>query len=356
MWGATESHVKKSVLGYKKFIFGRRRLLPICMEPLNTLVHKLKKSYNVRKRSQDIRRNNHHIFRGMKLEMIQKQKENFGNYLSNVQVGILTSEHRTLGAEWHHRNLKREFNLLYYIVSGRCNISMNGFNMTPSSGRLVLLPAGSTISGTSHNGETFEKYYCHFTSTIGRTPLFDLLHMSSMIEVEDRMLIEQHFQELIRHFSEKEMTSALRAKTTLLQILCYFIEKSHPIALHDADNPDMQNMNSVLEYIHEHLADELSVDVLAKQVHFNPRYFIQVFKRMVGYSPMQYIAKQRYEQACMLLSYTRLNIYEIAERVGIHSEYFNKFFKQHSGISPTDYRENAENPANRRSGPTPPPS
>lgn len=273
------------------------------------------------------------------MQMTHRRQESFAPYLANVQTGILTSSYRKLGAEWRHSNLKYECNLLYYIVSGRCKLWVNGFGFSPSSGRLVLLPAGSVISASPYDKEHFGKYYCHFTSSIGGTRLFDLLKLSLMIEVEDKSWIERQFQELTYYFADKGITSALRAKTTLLQILCYFIERSPSLAIHDSGHLDMQSMTRVTAYIDAHLADRLSVDGLAKLVHFHPRYFIQVFKSMIGFSPMHYIAKLRYERACTLLLSTRLSMNEIAESVGIQPEYFTKFFKHHCGVSPTAYRE-----------------
>ncbi|MDF2724199.1 MAG: hypothetical protein K0Q59_3874 [Paenibacillus sp.] len=273
------------------------------------------------------------------MQLIQRQMESFGNYLANIQTDIRHTSYRQLGVEWVHSNKSYEYNMLYYIASGRCNIWVNGHNICPSSGRLVLLPAGATISAASYNKEPFTKYFCHFTTMVGGTRLFDLLHMSTMIEVEDKPFIEQQFQELNNSFKTKELTSALRAKSTLQHILCYFIEKNPALELHDSGNLNVQSVNRVLDYIHMHLAERLNVDDLARLVHFHPHYFIQVFKSMIGYSPMQFIAKMRYERACTLLSSTRLSMNEIAEHVGIHPEYFTKFFRHHSGISPTAFRE-----------------
>ncbi|RKN75811.1 helix-turn-helix domain-containing protein [Paenibacillus ginsengarvi] len=274
------------------------------------------------------------------MQMSQRQKEHFGTYLANVQTGIRVSSYRTLGAEWIHYNMKYEYNMLYYIVSGRCNIWVNGLHLFPTSGKLLLLPAGSTISATPYNNENFVKYYCHFTSTIGGTRLFDLLHTSAMIEVGDRPFIEKQFRELTDSFTSKGLTSALRAKSTLLQLLCYFVENNPTLSLHDSSHFDIQSINRVLEHIDEHLSDRLTVDDLAGLVHFHPHYFIQVFKSMIGFSPMQFIAKVRYERACTLLASTGLSMHEIAVSVGIEPEYFTKFFKQHSGVSPTGYRDN----------------
>lgn len=267
------------------------------------------------------------------------QQRNFSSYLANVQTAILRSSFRVLGAEWSHSNLKVEYNLLYYMVSGRCKIWINGAMLVPAAGQLALLPAGSVISASSYDGEVFSKYYCHFTSLIGDNRLFDLLSLSPIIEVKDRGLIEEQFRQLNESYAGLEMTSILRAKTTLTQLLCYVIENSPTQIINDAGHRDIQSITRVLDYMQMRLAYKLSVDELAKLAHFHPRYFISVFKSMTGFSPMQYIAKLRYDRACSLLRTTSLTMNEIADRVGIVPDYFTKFFKHHSGVSPTAYRE-----------------
>ncbi|TNJ65946.1 helix-turn-helix transcriptional regulator [Paenibacillus hemerocallicola] len=273
------------------------------------------------------------------MQRTQAQQRNFSNYLANVQTAILRSSFRTLGAEWSHSNLKLEYNLLYYMVSGRCKIWIDGSILVPTAGQLVLLPAGSIISASSYDGEVFGKYYCHFTSLIGDNRLFDLLSISPIIEVDDHVLIEEQFQHLNESYTGHEMTSILRAKTTLAQLLCYVIENSPARIINDAGHRDVQSITRVLEYMQLRLSHKLSVDELAKLAHFHPRYFISVFKSMTGFSPMQYIAKLRYDRACSLLRTTNLSMNKIADRIGILPDYFTKFFKHHSGVSPTSYRE-----------------
>ncbi|GAA3412491.1 AraC family transcriptional regulator [Paenibacillus hodogayensis] len=273
------------------------------------------------------------------MQHTQAQQQNFSSYLANVQTAILRSSFRMLGVEWSHSNLKLEYNMLYYIVSGRCKIWLDGSLLVPTAGQLVLLPAGSVISASSYDGEVFGKYYCHFTTFIGDNRLFDLLSISPIIEVDDRVLIEEHFRLLNETYTGYEMTSILRAKTTLAQLLCYVIDNSPTRIINDAGHRDIQSITRVLDYMRARLSDKLSVEDLAKFAHFHPRYFISVFKSMTGFSPMQYMAKLRYDRACSLLRTTNLSMNEIADRVGILPDYFTKFFKHHSGVSPTSYRE-----------------
>lgn len=272
--------------------------------------------------------------------------ERFGEFLANLQTSIFTTSFQQVGSNWAHTNIKHEFDLLYYIVAGQCRIRANNEDLYPRAGQLVLIPAGTTIT-TSSDDDQFAKYYCHFTASIGETRLNELLRLSLIIDVEDCSLIEQHFQQLLRHSSQHAMTSALRCKAILYEILCYYIENSPVKTLHDTGHTSIETISVVINFIESHLSDKLSVEKLAGLVHFHPRYFIEVFKTMMGCPPMQYITKLRFERARIMLATTTWSIHEIADKVGIVPEYFTKFFKHHSGISPSVYRNHVTGPSSK---------
>ncbi|HEY0827171.1 MAG TPA: AraC family transcriptional regulator [Bacilli bacterium] len=94
----------------------------------------------------------------------------------------------------------------------------------------------------------------------------------------------------------------------------------------------------MLKYIETRLHENITVDELAKLVHFHPNYFIHFFHKMTGSSPVQYINKQKVERAKQLLSATDLSVTEISERVGFQLYYSSKIFKKAIGSSPTAYR------------------
>jgi len=263
--------------------------------------------------------------------------ESFGNYLANIQTSIFTVAFQQVGTNWSYTNMNYEYNLLYYIVDGNCIIRVNNEEIRPGAGQLVLLPEGARIT-TSSNDERFAKYYCHFTASLGETRLFELLRLSTVIEAQDPQAIEQQFRDLLHHASGKTMTSALRCKAILLELLCTYIENSPLCKLIDTEQSPLEAIHVVLQYIEQHLSEKLTVEKLAALIHFNPNYFIQVFKTMVGYTPIQYIMKLRYEQACIFLSSTGMSVMEVAERVGVEPDYFAKFFRHHCGITPTEYR------------------
>lgn len=266
-----------------------------------------------------------------------QMRESFGNYLANIQTSIFTVSYQHLGTNWSYTNINHEYNLLYYIVGGNCRIRVNDEEIRPAAGQLVLLPEGTNLT-TSSDDERFAKYYCHFSAFLGETRLFDLMRLSNVIEVADRSSIEDQFRQLLHYSTDKHMTSALRCKAILLQLLCYYIENSPLCKINDTSHSTLEAINVVLQYIETHLSEKLSVEKLAGLIHFHPHYFIQVFKTMVGCPPIQYITKLRFEHACIFLSSTGMSVYEIAERVGIDPDYFAKFFRHHSGMTPREYR------------------
>ncbi|MGI5894329.1 MAG: AraC family transcriptional regulator [Candidatus Merdivicinus sp.] len=97
----------------------------------------------------------------------------------------------------------------------------------------------------------------------------------------------------------------------------------------------------VCSYIREHLADELSLDLIADMIHISPRYFSKIFKDETGVNFTAYVNTCRLEKAEQLLLQTNQNIQEIAQQVGYHtSTYFIQQFSRKYGITPYHYRRN----------------
>ena len=89
----------------------------------------------------------------------------------------------------------------------------------------------------------------------------------------------------------------------------------------------------------EHLAEEISLTVLAERFHLNPQYISQLFKSEIGVNFLAYLTSIRMEKAKKLLLSTPLSIAEVAEQSG-YGDYrvFTKVFKKSEGVTPSQYR------------------
>ena len=117
------------------------------------------------------------------------------------------------------------------------------------------------------------------------------------------------------------------------------------IALFQRQTPksqDPQEERSILlitRYLQEHLAEEISLSVLAEEFHLSAQYISQLFKSEIGVGFLAYLTNIRMEQAKKLLLSTSLSIAEVSEQSG-YGDYrvFTKVFKKNEGITPSQYR------------------
>ena len=109
-----------------------------------------------------------------------------------------------------------------------------------------------------------------------------------------------------------------------------------------AEEPEKQEERTITgltRYLQEHLAEEISLSVLAEEFHLNPQYISQLFKSEIGVNFLAYLTNIRMEKAKKLLLTTSLSIAEVAEQSG-YGDYrvFTKVFKKSEGVTPSQYR------------------
>jgi AraC family transcriptional regulator of arabinose operon len=262
----------------------------------------------------------------------------YQHYLANLQVHITTASYNRVGTTWKDIDFIPDFNRFYFIRSGEGYLKIGNQEYYPLRGQLYILPSHIKQSYSTINENTFCKYWCHFTATIGDMNLFQMLEMPYFVQVEDESKLEYLFEQLIQFYQKQDLTSQIRMKGVMLEIIAVFLENHHESEIQPTVTESMQKMNKVMEYIEIHLDETIMVEDLASLLHFHPNYFIHFFKHHIGFSPIQYINKLRLEKAKHLLLSSQKSISEIANSIGMDVYYFSKFFKQHNGFSPKKYR------------------
>ena len=98
-------------------------------------------------------------------------------------------------------------------------------------------------------------------------------------------------------------------------------------------------IHGLTRYLQEHLAEEISLSVLAEQFHLSAQYISQLFKSEIGVNFLAYLTNIRMERAKKLLLTTSLPIAQVSEQSG-YGDYrvFTKVFKNSEGITPSQYR------------------
>ncbi len=102
-------------------------------------------------------------------------------------------------------------------------------------------------------------------------------------------------------------------------------------------------VQTMCDYIGNHLADDLSVTHLAEVFNYNQSYISRLFKQVRGETLSQYIKNARLGHAKTLLLSTSLPVQKIAAQVGFDTvQYFSMVFRKEVGATPTVYRASAQ--------------
>lgn len=109
------------------------------------------------------------------------------------------------------------------------------------------------------------------------------------------------------------------------------------------DNTDIVSRKEyeIIKYIRESFGNkDLSIQMIADQVHFSQTYLCSFFKKSTGMTLNEYITDVRIEKAKELLQDGNIKLYEVALRIGFtDSNYFSTLFKKNVGCTPSEYRE-----------------
>jgi len=99
------------------------------------------------------------------------------------------------------------------------------------------------------------------------------------------------------------------------------------------------HMARVLEYIHAHHTEQMSVDTLASLARQSKFHFIRSFKSVTGQTPYQYVLHLRIEKAKELLQHSFRTVTDISFVLGFSSpSQFFRIFAKHVGVTPEQYR------------------
>ncbi len=103
-------------------------------------------------------------------------------------------------------------------------------------------------------------------------------------------------------------------------------------------------VNRAIDYILNHINEEISVDEVAKHCNFSKYYFSRIFKRVTGESIYEFIKRVKMEQSAFRLKVEkRRSITDIGCEYGYSSSNFSSAFKQHHDMSPIEFRRNVFN-------------
>lgn len=238
----------------------------------------------------------------------------------------------------------------YFFEEGGVEMEIHGARYPLSKGDLLIVPPGIPhrakiltpevsyrrfvfwirVPFMKHLYETAEEYrYLPETAERGRHAFhLDPLSFNQVRGALFQLLEEKHTD---RYAGEEGRNLSIRSLLLLLTRIVY--EQEHH------GQPELQSRYEVLvRYIDMHLAEDLTLDRIAKDLYLSKYYLSHLFRVETGITIHQYITKKRLAACCSSMR-AGSTIPEACFSNGFrdYSAFYRAFRKEY-GISPSEYR------------------
>ncbi|MDF9858268.1 AraC family transcriptional regulator [Paenibacillus sp. PastF-1] len=113
------------------------------------------------------------------------------------------------------------------------------------------------------------------------------------------------------------------------------------------NNDYKQRIGAVLQFIEEHIGEDLRLDTLAEVSSFSKYHFSRVFSAIIHKSPINYLTERRLHHAITYLRSTNKTMLDISSLCGFSSlSSFNAAFKKEYGTTPSAMRRSVQEHSN----------
>ncbi|WP_246729128.1 helix-turn-helix domain-containing protein [Rhizobium leguminosarum] len=195
-----------------------------------------------------------------------------------------------------------------------------------------ILPAGS--SGTCEYDDALSFLRVDLSDALLDDVGFEKADFNPVVGSLDPLLVQ-----FVRHAASlRDVPQSLYRDTMNLAVAAHLTQLLLPAPLSSVAIED-RRLRRALAYIHDNLADDLSLDDIASEAAMSRFHFVRAFTAALGTSPLQYVIRERMERAKVLLSTTRAPVAAVAIRVGYDDvSRFGRHFRRSTGLTPAAFR------------------
>ena len=136
--------------------------------------------------------------------------------------------------------------------------------------------------------------------------------------------------------------SKLMVDSLSCQLAVQLLRRHAHVHFRESGGPDgltFAQDREVRDYIHDHLAETISLDVLAAVAGLSRFHFARKFRTTIGTTPHAFVLQQRVERARTLLERAGTSLLDIAASCGFADQpHLTREFKKRIGVTPGRYR------------------
>ena len=271
--------------------------------------------------------------------------EKTGYLNSNFKIFHLVDKGMTpIGFHFH------DFHKILLLMKGNVSYCVEGRTYDLQADDIVFVPAGEVHRPVLHDTAIYERIIIYISKdylNTYRTDNYDLAQC--LIEAHQKQShvlrvpafgttkLGQIVRELEQSLDSNEYANELYHNLLFLE----FMIQLNRVAIHDgieylSNSSSNKKMIDVIDYLNEHLTDDLSIDFLAETFYLSRYHLMHDFKEETGYTIGNYLSTKR-----LLLARDRIRqgepITNVCYECGFRNySTFSRAYKKNFGCSPRE--------------------
>jgi two-component system response regulator YesN len=140
----------------------------------------------------------------------------------------------------------------------------------------------------------------------------------------------------IVQIESSDIGNIILMKNSIKKKLLFYIEK-----ILSSNNSNIEDIiNNAKLFISNNYMNDITLDMVASEICISTYYFSKLFKKETGINFIDYLTKERIDNAKYLIRNSSRSIKQVSSEVGYNdSNYFSRVFKKHTGYSPSIYKK-----------------
>ncbi len=244
------------------------------------------------------------------------------------------------GKKYYTKRDRECYYIFIYTVSGEGYLRIKGNNYKLSAGKAVVFSCMDYHEyGTLSENEPWKFYYMHIGGYGINAYLEYYINNPDLVTIKNSSIIESCFV-VFQKYCDYEGVLINGERSHAISGVMLEMLNSYLYEISSEDIIVREDINKAVEYIHNHLSENLKLEQLMQIANLSKYHFIRLFKIQTGTSPYQYIQICRINRAKKLLHDKNKSISDIAMECGFTDPAgFARTFKEFTGVSPTKYRK-----------------
>jgi AraC-like DNA-binding protein len=252
---------------------------------------------------------------------------------------------------------------IFYLVSGERYYFINDNTYLIKKGDVVLL--NKRIIHRTFDAEIpdherilviiHQDFLNEFLNCIHDINLFSPFHQDVNVihlNPHEQSILESILFKTICEIKSTSVGNETLLRMSLIELMIYlnrYSLLSHTNYINHSSS-FANKVSEIVKYINKNYMNRLNLESVSREFFISPFYMSKIFRKVTGFTFVEYINQVRSKEAQRLLDESKLSVTKIAYKVGFESiTHFGRVFRKVVGLSPSTYRKGNTNRALKQS-------